>query len=75
MTDYIIEASKLSKGQNKLIGLYQEMLLSQDQSGGVDGMWFDEATQAVMDDTDAVLAKVSEHFKVTESVVRKHCGL
>lgn len=75
MTDYIIEAGKLSKGQNKLIGLYQEALLRQDETGGEDGLWFNKATQAVMDDTNAALAYVSAFFKTTDRAIIKHCGL
>ncbi|RUQ67320.1 hypothetical protein ELZ19_07010 [Brucella abortus] len=78
MTDYVIEHENLTDGGKKLVGLYQEARLAQDESGGEDGMWFDEAVAKVRDDADAAVEFVSAnwpHGKVTVADVRKHCGL
>jgi hypothetical protein len=76
--DPIIEFDALTDGGRELVGLYQEARLAQDETGGEDGMWFDEAVSKVKADPDAAVSFVVTdwpHGKVTAEAVRAHCGL
>lgn len=78
MTDFIAEHDKLETSHKVLVGLYQEARLAQDDTGGEDGMWFDEAVSKVMEDVDTTVKWVVDswpHGYVSVSAIRNHCGM
>ncbi|UFK26685.1 hypothetical protein [Roseobacter phage RDJL6] len=68
----------MTAGKRELVGLYQEVRLSQDEDGGEDGMWFDEAVQKVEADVDATVKFVADnwpHGSASVEAVRNTCDL
>ena len=61
--------------EKHLIGLYQEVLLREDDSGGPNMIWFGKAVSAVKADPNTVVTRVALGFKVSPARVRKECGL
>lgn len=45
-----------------IVGLHQEMMLTMDESGGSDGMWFSESVDAVSTDSDGSIEKLAKFF-------------
>ena len=77
MFDAITQHQKMLSGQQKLVGLYQECRLTLDKSGGTDGMWFEEAVKAVIDDIGTTVDYVCEywpHGPIGRDDVLSHCG-
>ncbi|WP_458789299.1 hypothetical protein [Adonisia turfae] len=65
----------LSTGEQKLVGILQEIRLTEDETGGEDMMWFRECVRAVSTDLAAAVAKVAQTHELDESEVRRHCRL
>lgn len=75
--DAVDAFEKLTSSEKELVGLYQEARLSQDEEGGEDGMWFDEAVSKVTEDCNAAIKWVVNnwpHGFVSVSAVKNHCG-
>jgi len=78
MFDPVIAHEELSDGHKKLVGLYQEVLLSEDEGTLEDDMWFPKAVKAVGEDAGVVISEVSArwpHGQVSEQQIRQHCSI
>lgn len=76
--DAIEKFETLTSGEKKLVGLYQEVRLSQDEDGGEDGMWFDEAVLKVSEDAHKTVKFVAgnwPHGFASVSAVKNECGI
>jgi len=76
--DAIEKFETLAAGEKTLVGLYQEVRLSQDEDGGEDGMWFDEAVRSVSTDSHKAVKFVACNWPqgaVSVSAVKNHCGV